>query len=171
MFFSDFSFIIPPSHRTPLSFQICKKTPVISQVTGVLHFIFYKCEYDNIFPPQMLNSLLKLIQRSFFMICRNCNYILSGNEQFCPNCGFSLNNTADQSRPPSIFTSEKDRDNDEIKQPANRIFLSPDENISYEEGSKKGKKGNYYLGTAPHRSISDCGGFNARSLRRLHNVL
>lgn len=74
------------------------------------------------------------------MICRNCNYILSGNEQFCPHCGFSLNNTADQSKPPSIFTSEKGHDNDEIKQPANRIFLSPDENPPYEESTGKGRK-------------------------------
>lgn len=74
------------------------------------------------------------------MICRNCNYILNGNEQFCPHCGFSLNNAADTAKPPSIFTSEKSRDDDEIKQPANRIFLSPDENLPYEENTKKGKK-------------------------------
>lgn len=42
----------------------------------------------------MINSLMQLpigsentIKGVLIMLCRNCNYILSGKENFCPNCG------------------------------------------------------------------------------------
>ena len=80
------------------------------------------------------------------MICRNCNYILSGSEQFCPHCGASLPvNTKEaheqvhKASPPDIFTSEKSRDTDEIKQPSNRIFLPADETPGEYETSSSGK--------------------------------
>ena len=77
------------------------------------------------------------------MICRNCNYILGGNEQFCPHCGFSTSMSAqtdpDTTKPPSIFSAEKEID-DETKQTANKIFLSADDSNIYEEPIKKGKK-------------------------------
>ena len=76
------------------------------------------------------------------MICRNCNYILTGNEQFCPHCATPVTkkDTDDSAAlPPPIFSSDKHRDNDEINHPSNKIFHSPEH--ADEEDTPKSKKG------------------------------
>lgn len=77
------------------------------------------------------------------MICRNCNYILTGSEQFCPHCATPVSKKDNENEasalPPAIFTSDKLRDTDEIKQPSNRIFMSPEQE-STEQDVSKGKK-------------------------------
>lgn len=77
------------------------------------------------------------------MICRSCNYILTGSELFCPHCATPVSKKADEadtaSLPPPIFTSDKPRDTDEIKQPSNRIFMSTDQTDTEEEIPKSKK--------------------------------
>ncbi len=80
------------------------------------------------------------------MICRNCNYILSGSEQFCPNCGNSLQQSTDntpnssQALKPPIFTSEKIWNENEVNNNQNKIFMQSDEPDYPETKSGKGKK-------------------------------
>ncbi len=56
MFFSDFSFVIPPSHRTPLSFQICRRRRVFSQDTRFLSVLIRNCDEVNARPARTVES-------------------------------------------------------------------------------------------------------------------
>lgn len=58
------------------------------------------------------------------MLCHNCNYILSGKENFCPNCG-----TMPEGRTDSMFTTKevaKDKKNEvEVKEEKEPVVIYP----------------------------------------------
>lgn len=57
------------------------------------------------------------------MLCKNCNYILTGKENFCPNCASPLNEKASQTLKSKDEQQEKEQQN---KQVTKREFIFPE---------------------------------------------
>lgn len=90
------------------------------------------------------------------MLCKNCNYILTGKENYCPNCASPLSEKASQTSENQEEQQERDRKNEQVikrelvfpeKEVKNnepqrdiRIFYEPEER---EEAPVKGKKKGY----------------------------
>lgn len=73
------------------------------------------------------------------MICKNCNYILSGSESFCPDCGTPCEKDRtyqkEQSTPQVIFTPEKET--------SSPIFAGEPPTVEHRE--KKSRAGLYLV--------------------------
>lgn len=87
------------------------------------------------------------------MLCKNCNYILTGKENYCPNCATPLTEKASQTPKNQEEQQEKDRHNEQVikgefifpekeeksyaAQRDVRIFYEPNEPEAVEQRGKR----------------------------------
>jgi len=57
------------------------------------------------------------------MLCKNCNYILTGKENYCPNCASPLNEKASQTPKNQEEQQERDKQNEQV---IRREFIFPE---------------------------------------------
>ncbi len=75
------------------------------------------------------------------MICKNCNYILSGNESFCPDCGTPCERDRSyrkEEQPPQVIFSPE-------KESASPVFAAASPVVTMERTEKKSKAGLYLI--------------------------
>ncbi len=70
------------------------------------------------------------------MLCKNCNYILTGKENYCPNCASPLTEKASQTLKNQEEQHETDEQNDKVTQ---RQFIFPEKEVKGYEAMREAR--------------------------------
>lgn len=111
------------------------------------------------------------------MLCKNCNYILTGKENFCPNCASALTEKASQTLKNQEEQQQKDKQKERIAEREyvfpekeatsydaprdSRIFYEPPEQGDWERPPKKKERGGRLVLTLLLICVLVAGGFAA----------